>query len=112
MTTFTWNPDYQASADKQPRIKAVAFGDGYEQRYNDGLNPIRQVWTLSFVNRDLAEAAAIDAFLIARNGVEAFDWTPPRAVAAGKYVCKQWQRIPTAGPYDTITAVFTQVFEA
>lgn len=111
MATFTWSADYGASVDLQPRVKQVSFGDGYEQRVADGINTLRQMWQLNFSNRTLTEINAIDTFLRARGGIEAFDWTPPRASVAGKFVCRSWQRTAVAGVIDSISAKFEQVFE-
>lgn len=112
MSEFTWLPDYNASRATEPRVKAVRFGDGYEQRQADGINTIREQWSLTFSNRDLAEADAIDAFLTAQAGVENFDWIPPRESVAKKFICRAWQRTPVTGVIDTISATFERVYEA
>jgi phage-related protein len=111
MATFTWLPSYGATAQRQPRVKTVRFGDGYQQRFADGLNATAEVWSLQFSSRDTAEASAIDAFLKARAGTENFDWTPPGG-SAGKYVCKSWERTVAQSNYESISATFEQVFEA
>lgn len=112
MATFTWDADFGATASREQRIKSVNFGDGYEQRQADGINPLRETWSLNFTNRDIAEIDAIEDFLLARGGVENFDWTPPRASAAAKYVCKSWQRTAAIGVFDSLTATFERVYEA
>ena len=35
---FFWSPSYNISTSHSPRIKAIQFGDGYEQRLKDGIN--------------------------------------------------------------------------
>jgi phage-related protein len=110
MTTFTWTPDYNPTADRKPRFKSAKFGDGYEQRSPDGLNPIAQMWGLTFSNRETSEAEAIDDFLIARGGHEYFDWTPPGG-SAGRYICRQWSRVLVYYNIESITATFEQVFD-
>ena len=109
---FTWNPDYGASVQRQPRTKNIRFGDGYEQRIPDGINALPETWELTFANRDQTEINAIDDFLKARGGVEWFEWTAPRSAVVNRYVCKQWQRQIAIGALDTITATFEQVFDA
>lgn len=109
--TFSYAPNYDANADRQPTIKEAAFGDGYEQRQADGINALKEVWNLEFTNRSLTEGNAIDDFLKARGGVEAFYWTPPDGTQ-GLYVCKQWNRSKRLGNVITISAQFKQVFEA
>ena len=109
MATFSYIPSFGASSQNTPRIRSLKFGDGYEQRYGDGLNPILQTWNLSFNNRPVSDIDAIEAFLVGRGGVKNFLWTPPRQSTAKRFICKEWQRAITAGGIDTITAMFEQV---
>lgn len=111
MATFTFIPDFTANLTKRPRVRAVAFGDGYEQRTADGINTTRAVWALSFNARDDAERDAIDAFLSARGGIENFDWTPPVGGAA-KFICREWAVSVENYGINNIAATFEQVFEA
>ena len=91
MATFTYTPDFGANKKLMPRIKSINFGDGYEQRYNDGLNTNPQTWMLSFSNRTDIEAEAIDDFLAAS---------------------KEWSKSLDSYNRNTIQATFIQVFEA
>lgn len=97
-------------------MAATRFGDGYEERAPDGLNPITQVWTVQHRNIDDVVGDAIEDFLEARfsavAGQETFEWWPPRAAAAIRVKCSEWSR--TLGEQvDTcsITATFEQVHE-
>lgn len=112
MSTFTWTLDRGAMLEKKPRVKSSPFGDGYEQRQADGINTTKEVWTVTFSNRDISEIDDIEEFLAARGGTENFTWTPPRSGSAKKFVCRQWQRTIVTAAVDTITATFEQVFEA
>lgn len=109
MATFTWLASVDSARETAPRVRELAFGDGYAQRVADGINNRPLVWRLSFKNRAAAEADAIDAFLVARNAVEAFDWTDPYGYV-GRWICKIWSRPGHGGGISTITATFTQVF--
>lgn len=109
--TFSYDPDYGAKGSRRPRVNTVQFGDGYQQRFTDGINSKPQVWSLQFMNRDATEAAAIDDFLDARGGIDYFYWTPPDGVQ-GKYVCSQWEYTPTVGVLKSITATFAEVFDS
>lgn len=86
---FTWCPT-SASRDLTPRVLVAQFGDGYAQRRPDGINTQEEMWNLQFDNRTAAQAAAIDAFLKARNGVDVFVWTPPRNTTALNVICPEW----------------------
>jgi phage-related protein len=111
VATFTWVPDYGAKLAMKPRVRTVQFGDGYMQRSADGINTNPRTGALSFSNRTDAEANAIIAFLDARGGVEAFDYTPPGG-SAGKYICQEYDRAQVSYDVATVTASFKQVFEA
>ena len=95
--TFTWHPDFSAQLQYEPRVMVTAFGDGYEQRTQFGINANPQKWSLTFKARLDAEANAIDAFLQARGGLQSFFWTPPGQTVALKFVCRKWSKSPVAG---------------
>lgn len=111
MATFTYTPDFGAQATYKPRVRKSQFGDGYEQRMADGINSRPQSWSLQFANRDNTETAAILSFLELRNGVEAFDWTPPNELTAIKVVCREWNKTVAKANVNTVSANFEQVFE-
>lgn len=111
MATFTWTPSFASRATYRPRVRLVKFSDGYEQRQADGLNPRAASWELTFAHRSQTEAAAITAFLEARNAVEAFDWTPPYEASAIRVVCREWNKSIDSYNAITLTAQFAQVFE-
>ena len=111
MVEFTWAPSHPASVDRMPKVKTARFGDGYEQRQADGLNNNLAVWNLVFSHRDSTEAAAIEAFLSARGGVERFEWTDPDG-NDGAYICRKWTKSYPNGTSRTINAVFEEVAEA
>lgn len=111
MATFTWLPSFSSPEASQPRVKRSALGDGYEQRLRMGLNTDLKAWDLQFNNRTDAEREQILAFLEARAGVEAFDWTTPRGQAGKRWVCESWTMNPTNCNNNQIQAKFRQVFE-
>lgn len=111
MATFTYTPDFGAQSAYKPRVRVTRFGDGYEQRVADGINTTPATWPLKFAMRDDTERNGILAFLEARNGVEAFDWTPPFGGSAIRAVCRTWEWTPEKANLNTITATFEQVFE-
>lgn len=78
MATFTYSPDWAPTPELTPRLRSVRFGDGYEQRAPDGLNPVLPTWKLNFSVRSQAEAFAIYAWLLNNNAyVTPFDWAAP-----------------------------------
>lgn len=111
MAVFDWAETNATSMSAAARVRALSLGDGYEQRSPDGLNPVRQVWSLSFEGCDNAVANDIDAFLRTHAGATAFDWTPPYATTALRFTCASWGRALATQSTCNMTAEFRQVFE-
>lgn len=109
-TTFTYTPSFTASQASEPRVRTVQYGDGYEQRLRYGLNTNPKEWQLVFANRTDSERNNILAFLDARGGAEAFNWTDPHG-GTGVYVCQQWNSEALNCNNNTITAKFRQVYD-
>lgn len=110
MATFSYTIDWKNELVREPRTLVAQFGDGYSQEQADGLNANPKVYNLKFENRSNVEADAIMAFLDARGGWEAFDWTDPDGIA-GKFRCKQYSRVREQYNLNTVNANFKQVFE-
>jgi phage-related protein len=109
MGTFTWNIDYGASQEEEPRVRRAQFGDGYSQRVTDGLNDNMPKWSVRVVSSPVTVEAA-RAFLAAQKGVTAFDWTPPNGTS-GKYICSRWSRTIDDYGTATLSATFEMVPE-
>ena len=105
-------PDFGAQVNSQPNVRIAKFGSGYEQRTQFGSNQNPKVWNLKWSAQSNTAADAIEAFLDARAGVEAFDWTPINDTTEYKWVCRSWNRQHVYADINTITATFEQVFEA
>lgn len=110
MAEFTWTPDFGGPKKKEPAVKTIQFGDGYQQRQTKGINFKLAVHDLTFNFRDDDESAEIEGFLDDRGGVEAFDWTPPTG-SASKFICKSWSVVKVAHNLNSTTATFTEVAE-
>lgn len=94
----------------KPKVSAVKFGDGYEQRTAIGLNTMPRTWQLEFTNKPVVVADAIEQFLRDREAVQAFDWTPPHG-ESGRWVCREWSATPTSPKHRSIACTFDEVFE-
>lgn len=110
MLNFTWTPEFGATKSVKPNVAQVKF-EGYEQRIAFGMNSILESWSLSFAQREPAEALAIETFLINRGAVEAFLWTPPGALVPLAFVCRGWEMTPQKGGRYSISCTFEQVNE-
>lgn len=104
-------PDYGASKQAQPRVRAIEFGSGYSQRAVFGINQDPKVWSLSWVNRTATDTNSIEDFLEARGGSQFFNWTPPDDTVSYKWICSKWQKTMPYPNLFNITATFVQVFD-
>ncbi len=111
MATFEFTPDYAPVKAAKPEIQKIKFGDGYEQRYPKGINNNPKSWSLAFNQRSQEDADEIEAFLDARGGWEAFDWTPPDSETEIRVKCESWSKTMEKGNYYSISCTFEQVFE-
>ncbi len=105
--TFTWIPDTGAKLTKEPRLRSAKFGDGYEQRAQDGINANMQKRELSFSGRGLGECDLITAFLDARGGTEAFYYTHSRDIQR-LWICRSWSSTDSVASGDVV-ATFEEV---
>jgi phage-related protein len=80
----------EANFDLEPTIVKAQFGDGYAQRRAAGINNQVRKWNLTMKNIDAATADDVLTFLSARDGVEIFNWTPPRTTEAEDVICPSW----------------------
>ena len=113
MAVFDWAESPGSTSERRPRVVATQFGDGYQQRAADGLNPVQQLWDLVFADCEASKADQIETFLLDGLGWKAFTWTPPRQTVALRWICTSLRRsIGERIDTHTITARFEQVFEA
>lgn len=83
LKTFTWDISQDSAETTTTNAKTVAFGDGYEQAVSFGINPNRKSWQCSKTDTK-AVIDEIYRFLIATNGVEAFNFQPIKSEPAIK----------------------------
>lgn len=110
-STGATTPDFNAKRKSKPAVRRVQFGDGFEQRVTFGINQDPKAWDLRWSALSSSDADAIEAFFDARNGVEAFDWSPIGDSSTYKWVCREWDRQYQYADINTITASFDEVFE-
>ena len=108
MSTFTWKPDRSPTADIDFKVRDTAFGDGYRQRAPDGINSIVDSWPLTFTGES-SKINQITAFLDARLGVEAFDWTNPRGLT-GRYLASKYSLTPLGSGVWRVSVPFDRDF--
>ena len=109
-------PDKSFSKKVKPTILKVQFGDGYEQRVAEGLNPLKETFAISFDNRPKAEIDDIVAFFDNKQGTTAFNYTIPDTNSGGsektiKVVCEDYSQKYTYDNFYSCSATFRRVYE-
>ena len=92
MAEFLYLESASSQMEQEPRVLRAQFGDGYEQRAPDGLNPIPEVWNVKFRGCADAGADVIIAFFRTHGGVLTFDWRPRGTTSPRKFICPSWRR--------------------
>lgn len=97
---------------RDPRVIRTQYGNGYEQRATDGINPLVDKWTITWENINSSEYSTVQTALDTALGVDYFTWT-----AFGDASSKKWvqagpvQLVPQSGALFTLSCPFTQVFD-
>ena len=110
-------PDKSLSRKNTPRVHLAQFGDGYEQRLQDGINSLKQEISVSFQTRPKAEIDDLVAFFESLNGVTKFrfdlaDSNAGSSTETIKVVCSEWEQKWEYDDYYTLDATFRRVYEA
>jgi phage-related protein len=112
---FFWKPAYNSKINNQPRIKVLKFGNGYEQRINDGVNNQLKEIDLIFDNRSENETVSILHFLNARASQESFIYNMPTIFSKSstnlntRFVCPEWNTSYISYNNNTIEVKFREV---
>lgn len=110
-TAFTWTIDFACSKDYDTRPRIVPLGDGYSQRFNWGMTPQTEAWSVQLNNRTNAERTDIRNFLRGCRGRDSFLWTSPLPATQARYICSEWSITQTNHNDNSIQATFKRVFE-
>lgn len=110
-------PDRTLTRNNKPRVLKIQFGDGYEQRLQDGINNINQTFSVAFSNRPKADIDDIMAFFDNKGGTTAFSFTYPDTNAVGaertvKVVCEDYSQSYSYDDFYSCNATFRRVYEA
>tara|TARA_R100000278_G_scaffold54111_3_gene45150 strand:+ start:152 stop:535 length:384 start_codon:yes stop_codon:yes gene_type:complete len=110
-------PDKGMSRSNEPVIFKAEFGDGYQQRIANGINNLKQQFSVSFATREKAEIDDIVGFFESTNGVTAFDFTFADTNASGneetvKVYVSEFTQNWDYDDFYTLSATFVRVYEA
>lgn len=104
--------DKNSNRTVTPSLLSASFGDGYEQRAIDGLNPKKEKFNLNYQRRPKDEINLIAAFLD-KNSAKSIDLTietitGPEIV---KVMCEQYDLRYDYEEYHSLRATFRRVYE-
>ena len=109
-------PDKSLSRSSKPRVHLASFGDGYEQRLADGINSVKEEFSVSFNTRTKEEIDNIVAYLGSLKGTTKFNFTIPDSNNSGentvKVVCDNFDITYDYENFYSATAKFRRVYEA
>ena len=116
LTSTVRVPDKGMSRSTDPVRHTIQFGDGYQQRMVEGINPLKETYNVAFSNRSRAEIDDITAFFESKKAVTAFSFTIPdtnsgRNERTIKVVCSKWSTTYTNGVGSSVSATFDRVYE-
>lgn len=106
--TFTAVPLVEPKGTVTLRQRKAQFGDGYQQRVQDGINAVVKTWPLTFIG-SAAVITPLCTFFETHVGVS-FYWTPPLGVQ-GYYQVAAYDLVPHGNDVYTLSATFEQVFK-
>ena len=109
-------PDKTMSRQTSPKRYVANFGDGYQQRIAQGLNPLDETYSVAFKTRPKAEIDDIVAFFDDKKGVTNFSFTIPDTNGSGnettiKVICEDYSISYDYDDYYSCTAQFKRVYE-
>lgn len=91
LQTLPFCPQPNFSVENEPRRKVHQFGDGYQQRRVDGLNPLSRKYSLTFKLKP-KQAVILDRFFVTHSAVTAFYFREPHQDRLIKVVCPKWTK--------------------
>jgi len=107
---FIWIPSYSYNVQHKPNVISIQFGNGYEQRLQDGINNNLITLELKFEARSSAETTAIVHFLTDKAGYRGF-WfkTPAPFNVIKKFACRNWTTNQVFDENFSVSASFTEI---
>ena len=91
LSVLPYCPQPGYSVENEPRRKVNQFGDGYQQRMVDGLNPLLRKFSFTY-KLSHQNAVKLDRFLSEHSGVRAFYFHEYEGGQRIKGVCPKWSK--------------------
>ena len=110
-------PDNDMRRQSDPEVLIAKFGDGYEQRASNGINPIRENYSVAFSSRQKSEVDNIVSFFSVKKGITSFNFTVPDTNGTNnettiKVVCDNYTTNFINSEFYTCSATLRRVYES
>jgi phage-related protein len=110
-------PDNDMRRQSDPEVLLAKFGDGYEQRAANGINSLREQYSVTFSSRQKSEIDNIVSFFSVKKGITSFDFTVPDTNGLSnettiKVVCDSYNTTFMNSEFYTCSATFRRVYES
>jgi phage-related protein len=100
-----------SSSDTDFETLTVKFGNGYEQRSEDGINTEAQKWVITYNNIGGADRTTLWTFIRIVKRTAWFTWTPPGGVSTKFVIDGPVNERALSGDYYTVTFPIRQVYD-
>ncbi len=111
MALLPFEPTRASNRNVTPRFLRADLGDGYDQRSGDGIQTIKEEWSVTFEALDQTSANTLIAFFEDLQGYQKFEWIPFRQTVEKKFICVNWTEAYPGNSLTSIAASFVQVFD-
>jgi len=111
MASLPFEPTRASQRTVTPRFLRADLGDGYDQRSGDGIQTIKEEWSVSFMALDSTNADTLVSFFEDLEGYQNFTWIPFRQSVAKKFICINWSESFPGRNLTNVDATFRQVFD-
>jgi len=100
-----------SSSSRDYRTIETKYGNGYGQRAADGLNSVKDTWSVTWANLNATEYTTVLTAFDTVKGVDYLTWTAPGDSTSKKFICRKITKRAFAGALYTISAELEQVFD-
>jgi len=104
-------PSESTATTRAPAVLLAQYGDGYEQRMANGINPRRLEATVVWSALTAADALIISNVFEGLGGVLPFTYALPPDATVRRWLCESWTQTAIDRYAATITAEWREVFD-
>lgn len=104
-------PSESTATTRTPAVLLAQYGDGYEQRLANGINPRRLAASVVWNALTAADALIISNIFEGLGGVSPFTYALPPDATVRRWLCESWTQTAIDRYGATITAEWREVFD-